>query len=122
MQLREIRYAWETHANRALMLPGHEVWIEQRSHLERRLEIEPTEHMGVHASEIDRRGGAEDSDVWLGWTYQAGGDWWSPEEGSNIQPIGEGSVRSFPSSLHSQSRCRGSRWMRAYSACGIRLN
>jgi len=33
---------------------------------------------------------AEDSDVWLGWTYWAGGDWWSPEEGNNIQPTGEG--------------------------------
>ncbi|EKF59829.1 Ti-type conjugative transfer relaxase TraA [Agrobacterium albertimagni AOL15] len=58
MQLREIRQAWETHANRALMLAGHEVRIDHRSHLERGLEIEPTEHMGVHASEIDRRGGS----------------------------------------------------------------
>ena len=58
MQLREIRQAWETHANRALMQAGHEVRIDHRSHLERGLEIEPTEHMGVHASEIDRRGGS----------------------------------------------------------------
>jgi Ti-type conjugative transfer relaxase TraA len=58
MQLREIRQAWETHANRALMLAGHEMRIDHRSHLERGLEIEPTEHMGVHASEIDRRGGS----------------------------------------------------------------
>lgn len=58
MQLREIRPAWEMHANRALMLAGHEVRIDHRSHLERGLEIEPTEHMGVHASEIDRRGGS----------------------------------------------------------------
>ncbi|AOG08616.1 MULTISPECIES: Ti-type conjugative transfer relaxase TraA [unclassified Agrobacterium] len=58
MQLREIRHAWETHANRALMLAGHEVRIDHRSHLERGLEIEPTERMGVHASEIDRRGGS----------------------------------------------------------------
>ena len=33
---------------------------------------------------------ASDSDVWLGWTYWAGGDWWSPEEGNNIQPTAEG--------------------------------
>lgn len=33
---------------------------------------------------------AEDSDVWLGWTYWAGGDWWSPEEGNNIQPTADG--------------------------------
>jgi Ti-type conjugative transfer relaxase TraA len=58
MQLREIRQSWETHANRALMRAGHEVRIDHRSHLERGLEIEPTEHMGVHASEIDRRGGS----------------------------------------------------------------
>lgn len=31
-----------------------------------------------------------DSDVWLGWTYWAGGDWWSPEEGNNIQPSAQG--------------------------------
>lgn len=58
MQLREIRQAWETHANRALMRAGHEIRIDHRSHQERGLEIEPTEHMGVHASEIDRRGGS----------------------------------------------------------------
>jgi Ti-type conjugative transfer relaxase TraA len=58
MQLRGIRQTWETHANRALMLAGHEVRIDHRSHLERGLEIEPTGHMGVHASEIDRRGGS----------------------------------------------------------------
>jgi endoglucanase len=28
----------------------------------------------------------ENSDVWLGWTYWAGGDWWSPTEPMNIQP------------------------------------
>jgi Ti-type conjugative transfer relaxase TraA len=58
MQLREIRQAWEAHANRGLMRAGHEIRIDHRSHLERGLEIEPTEHMGVHASEIDRRGGS----------------------------------------------------------------
>lgn len=26
------------------------------------------------------------SDVWLGWTYWAAGDWWSPEEPLNVQP------------------------------------
>ncbi|NBB49588.1 cellulase family glycosylhydrolase [Rhizobium sp. CRIBSB] len=33
---------------------------------------------------------AKDSDVWLGWTYWAGGDWWSEEEGNNIQPTAQG--------------------------------
>ncbi len=26
------------------------------------------------------------SDVWLGWTYWAAGDWWPPEEPLNVQP------------------------------------
>ena len=33
---------------------------------------------------------AKEPDVWLGWTYWAGGDWWSPEEGNNIQPDAQG--------------------------------
>lgn len=56
MQLRDIRQAWEHHANRHLARVGLEVRIDHRSHLERGLEIEPTEHMGVHASQMDRRG------------------------------------------------------------------
>ncbi len=56
MQLRDIRQAWEHHANRHLMRAGLEVRIDHRSHLERGLEIEPTEHMGVHASQMDQRG------------------------------------------------------------------
>ena len=28
----------------------------------------------------------DNSDVWLGWTYWAGGDWWPPDEHMNIQP------------------------------------
>ncbi len=27
-----------------------------------------------------------DSDVWLGWSYWAAGDWWPPEEPLNVQP------------------------------------
>ena len=56
MQLRDIRQAWEAHANRHLVRAGLDVRIDHRSHLERGLEIEPTEHMGVHASQIHRRG------------------------------------------------------------------
>lgn len=56
MQLRDIRQAWENHANRHLVRAGLDIRIDHRSHLERGLEIEPTEHMGVHASEIHRRG------------------------------------------------------------------
>jgi endoglucanase len=28
----------------------------------------------------------QNSDVWLGWTYWAAGDWWPPEEPLNVQP------------------------------------
>ncbi|TNM66140.1 Ti-type conjugative transfer relaxase TraA [Aliirhizobium smilacinae] len=56
MQLRDIRRAWESHANRALMRAGLDIRVDHRGHLERGLEIEPTEHMGVHASQMDRRG------------------------------------------------------------------
>jgi Ti-type conjugative transfer relaxase TraA len=56
MQLREIRQSWEQHANRHLMRAGLDVRIDHRSHLERGLEIEPTEHMGVFASQMGRRG------------------------------------------------------------------
>ncbi|PPJ46400.1 Ti-type conjugative transfer relaxase TraA [Rhizobium sp. KAs_5_22] len=56
MQLRDIRQAWEAHANRHLVRAGLDVRIDHRSHLERGLEIEPTEHMGVHASQIHRQG------------------------------------------------------------------
>ncbi len=56
MQLRDIRQAWEQHANRHLMLAGLDARLDHRSHLERGLEIEPTEHMGVSASQMERRG------------------------------------------------------------------
>jgi Ti-type conjugative transfer relaxase TraA len=56
MQLRDLRQAWESHANRALIKAGLDIRIDHRGHLERGLEIEPTEHVGVHASQMDRRG------------------------------------------------------------------
>lgn len=56
MQLRDIRQLWEHHTNRHLARLGLDVRVDHRSHLERGLEIEPTEHMGVHASQMDRRG------------------------------------------------------------------
>ena len=58
MQLRTIRQDWEEHTNRALGRAGHDVWVDHRSHLERGLEIEPTQHVGVHATGVVRRGGA----------------------------------------------------------------
>ena len=56
MQLRDIRQAWEGHANRHLAQAGHDIRIDHRSHAERGLEIEPTQHVGVHATQMRRRG------------------------------------------------------------------
>ncbi|UXT00617.1 Ti-type conjugative transfer relaxase TraA [Agrobacterium tumefaciens] len=56
MQLREIRQSWEHIANRQLMREGLDIRIDHRSHSERGLEIEPTEHMGVHATQMQRQG------------------------------------------------------------------
>lgn len=56
IQLRNIRHAWERHVNRHLARASLDVRIDHRSHLERGLEIEPTQHMGVHAFQMDRRG------------------------------------------------------------------
>ncbi|NKL24212.1 Ti-type conjugative transfer relaxase TraA [Rhizobium leguminosarum] len=56
MQLRDIRQSWESHANQHLAMAGHDVRIDHRSHQERGLELEPTEHMGVHSTQMQRRG------------------------------------------------------------------
>ena len=56
MQLRDIRQSWEQHANEYLAMAGLDVRIDHRSHRERGLELEPTEHMGVHATQMQRRG------------------------------------------------------------------
>ncbi|WP_421359538.1 Ti-type conjugative transfer relaxase TraA, partial [Agrobacterium rosae] len=56
LQMRDIRRAFAEHANRHLLRAGLDVRVDHRSHLERGLSIEPTEHMGVHASQMQRRG------------------------------------------------------------------
>lgn len=56
MQLKDIRRDWEGIANEALAQAGHDMRIDHRSHQERGLEIEPTEHMGVYATQMERRG------------------------------------------------------------------
>lgn len=56
MQLRDIRQSWEQQANRYLARAGHEIKIDHRSHEDRGLEIEPTQHVGVHATQMERRG------------------------------------------------------------------
>ena len=54
MQLRDIRQAWEGIANRQLQREGLDVRIDHRSHMERGLELSPTDHMGVHASQMQQ--------------------------------------------------------------------
>lgn len=56
MQLRDIRQRWEGIANEHLARAGFDIQIDHRSHMARGLEIEPTEHMGVHATQMERRG------------------------------------------------------------------
>lgn len=56
MQLSDLRQTWEGIANEHLARAGHDLRIDHRSHMERGLEIVPTEHMGVHATQMERRG------------------------------------------------------------------
>ena len=56
MQLRDLRQTWEEIANERLAIAGLDIRIDHRSHMERGLEISPTEHMGVHATQMERRG------------------------------------------------------------------
>jgi Ti-type conjugative transfer relaxase TraA len=56
MQLRDIRQSWEGIANRELQREGLDVRIDHRSHAQRGLELSPTEHMGVHASQMRQQG------------------------------------------------------------------
>jgi Ti-type conjugative transfer relaxase TraA len=58
MQLRTIRQEWEEQVNHALARANLDVRVDHRSHLDRGLEIEPTQHVGVHATGVTRRGGA----------------------------------------------------------------
>ncbi|BCH68447.1 Ti-type conjugative transfer relaxase TraA (plasmid) [Agrobacterium vitis] len=57
MQIRDIRQSFEQMANEHLARAGLDIRIDHRSHSERGLEIEPTGHMGVHATQIERQGG-----------------------------------------------------------------
>jgi Ti-type conjugative transfer relaxase TraA len=56
MQLRDIRHLFEQTANQHLAMAGLDIRIDHRSHTDRGLEIEPTEHAGVHATQMQRRG------------------------------------------------------------------
>ncbi|TKV70489.1 Ti-type conjugative transfer relaxase TraA [Rhizobium sp. AU243] len=56
MQLQDIRQSWEGIAIRQLQREGLDIRIDHRSHAQRGLELSPTGHMGVHASQMERRG------------------------------------------------------------------
>ncbi|MCZ7854915.1 MULTISPECIES: Ti-type conjugative transfer relaxase TraA [Agrobacterium] len=56
MQLRDIRQSFEQMTNSHLARAGLDIRVDHRSHAERGLEIEPTEHAGVHATQMERRG------------------------------------------------------------------
>lgn len=56
MQIQDIRQSWEGIAIRQLQREGLDVRIDHRSHAQRGLELSPTGHMGVHASQMERRG------------------------------------------------------------------
>ena len=58
MQLKAIRQSWEDHGNEHLARAGHDIRIDHRSYQARGLEIEPTQHMGVQATQMERRGQA----------------------------------------------------------------
>ncbi|NEH61245.1 Ti-type conjugative transfer relaxase TraA (plasmid) [Rhizobium ruizarguesonis] len=57
LQLKDLRQAWEHLANTHLERVGLDIRIDNRSHLEAGITIEPTEHVGVHATQINRQGG-----------------------------------------------------------------
>ncbi len=57
-QVREIRALWAERANAELARAGLEERIDARSHAERGIGIAPTEHMGVQATQMERRGQA----------------------------------------------------------------
>ncbi|AVH44756.1 conjugal transfer protein TraA [Agrobacterium tumefaciens] len=56
VQLQDIRQSWEGIAIRQLQHEGLDIRIDHRSHAQRGLELSPTGHMGVHASQMERRG------------------------------------------------------------------
>ena len=55
-QVKQLRQVWEEYTNEHLAQAGHDIRIDSRSHVERGLEIVPTKHVGVHATQINRRG------------------------------------------------------------------
>jgi Ti-type conjugative transfer relaxase TraA len=55
-QLKELREEWGELTNRHLARAGHDLHVDHRSHANRGVEIEPTQHVGVHATQMAQRG------------------------------------------------------------------
>lgn len=55
-QIDDIRLLWEQTANFHLGRASFDIRVDRRSHQGQGLEIEPTGHMGVHATQMERRG------------------------------------------------------------------
>lgn len=56
MQLKDLRETWANHVNRHLTRAGLDLRVDHRSYAERGLEIQPTRHIGVRATKLERRG------------------------------------------------------------------
>ncbi len=56
MQIADLRRCWESIANAHLAIAGSDRIIDHRAYSDRGYQIEPTVHMGVHATQIERRG------------------------------------------------------------------
>ena len=56
MQMREVRQMLAHHINRHLLQAGLDRRVDHRSHPDRGLDLEPTGHVGVHASQMRQRG------------------------------------------------------------------
>lgn len=56
IQMREVRQMLAHHINRHLLQAGLDRRVDHRSHPDRGLDLEPTGHVGVHASQMRQRG------------------------------------------------------------------
>ena len=57
-QLRALRTDWEQNVNLHLACAGLDVRVDHRSHAAQGIAVEPTQHQGVHATQMQRRGKA----------------------------------------------------------------
>lgn len=58
VEVEALRALWEERANAHLARAGYGVEIDRRSHLDRGVTLAPGEHVGVHATQMQRRGKA----------------------------------------------------------------